>query len=355
MLFIYHIVFVYFPQTKTNGTKLNFFRLKWPFLPRSLHAAPASPGAPARALTAIPRSLPRESRATLNEINIFREETMINSTGSVRALFFGILTALLAVSYSAQARSFDSGGPQSENSYMVANGQGVSSPSFWTGMEGQNPAGLAYNQTTKLQGGLAFDDNGDSARGSGGILTGNGEYGAGIEYSKYNAGEFYDNDAVLNFGAAARISSLSTTVGLSGHDYLNNGTGSSNSSYDLGVLINPMQNVRIGAMLPDFTNGLHVIAAGLTYMVDPAADLVIDGAYQNDGNELMVKPGLTLRANNMLQATAAYGFHINGADDVFLYHGFSGGVGIRLTDSVLIEYEYRVLPEHRVGLTLRFN
>jgi hypothetical protein len=264
----------------------------------------------------------------------------------------GILAALFFTT-AAYARGGYSGGSGNETNYMVANGQGVSSPSFWGGVEGENPAGLAWNQRTKIQGTLAaFDDSLDTTRGSGGILLGNGQFGAGLEYSGYSGDSAYPSgDALLNWGLAGRLTTINTTIGISGHDNIG---GISGSSYDVGALIDLSSSLRLGALIPDFTNGLHDVTAGITYMLDPAADIVIDGAYNMQSHESMIKPGLTFRAD-MLQATAAYGFHANGVDDVFLYHGFTGGIGVRLTESVLIEYEYRVLPEHRLGLTLRFN
>jgi len=255
--------------------------------------------------------------------------------------FGWIVGSLLAVS-AAQARGYGSGMFQEDND-MVANGQGVSSPSFWDGISGANPAGLVRNMSIKAQGNIAsFDDSTTTLRESGGLLAGNGTYGAGVEYSNFN---------LQPYGAAGTLETLGTTLGISGHAVSNGG----GSTYDVGTLIDLFPRFRLGGVIPNFTNGLQTVAAGFTYIADPMVDFVVDAGYQLRYQQGIVKPGISLHTN-MIHATASYGFRFAGTwDSVFVTTKFTAAVGLRLTERFLVEYEYRELPEHRLGLTIRFN
>ena len=265
-------------------------------------------------------------------------------------LFAGLVFSL--ISASAEARGYLSSNVMNEENSMIANGQGISSPSFWDGVSGANPAGLVNNVDLKLQGAAAsFDDSTNNLRESGGVFAGNGLIGGGVEYSTFNQGPLPSGQSQLNAGLAADLTSIQTSVGISTHRISDNG----GNSYDVGALINLSQSLRVGAMIPDFTNGLQLVAGGFTYAVDPMVDFVVDAGYQLRDKNGIAKPGLSIHTN-LLQATASYGFKFAGdSDDVLVTTKFSAALGLKLTNNILIEYEYRGLPEHRLGLTLRFN
>jgi len=107
-------------------------------------------------------------------------------------------------------------------------------------------------------------------------------------------------------------------------------------------------------MVPHFTDTVNTFAGGLTYAMDASVDLVVDADYNTSSRAGVVKPGVTFRTS-MFQASAAYGLFYTGNFTSLIQDGFTGGLGIRLADSLLISYEYRGIPEHRLGLTLRFN
>jgi hypothetical protein len=242
-------------------------------------------------------------------------------------------------------------GSMIEENAMVANGQGISSPSFWGGVSGQNPAGLVDNFGLKLQGAAAtFDDSTKNARESGGIFLGNGSFAAGAEYSTFNASPYPVGQHQLNFGLGARLSMIHTSVGVSSQS-VSTGGGTSD---DVGMIMD-MASLRLAAMIPDFNHGLHILGGGFVWVADQMVDFVVDAGYHLQDKEGIVKPGISIHTN-LLQATAAYGFRFAGvSDDVLVTTKFSAGLGLKLMDKILIEYEYRVLPEHRLGLTLRFN
>ena len=268
----------------------------------------------------------------------------------MKPFFFALgLTTLFFPNF-AFARG--SSGTTTEDNFMISNGQGVSSPSFWDGINGANPAGLVYNSSIKLQAGAAtFDDSTQNIRESGGLLLGNGNLGAGLEYSKYSSTPYPQNQAQINGGLAARLPFVNTTFGVSAHSVTPDGT----RTYDAGMITELWPRLNFGAMIKDFTHGMHEVASGLTFAADPMLDLVVDAAYQITEKEGAVKPGITIHTS-LLQLSAAYGLRMTGnQDDDFLTRKLSAGLGLKLTQNILIEYQYKVLPEHWLGVTLRMN
>ncbi len=244
-----------------------------------------------------------------------------------------------------------------EDNEMIANGQGVSSPSFFGGLNGENPAGLASNQSFKLQGGFAAfnQELSTPTRGSGALLMGNGMLGAGIEYSTFNSSPYPNGSAEIDWGVAGRFSTLETTIGVSGHQVVAaSGTNWSNAgNYDIGALFEPFRTMRVGAMVPNFNHGLRIAAGGITWLLGPRFDFVVDAAYHLLDKAGTIKPGLSIHSNR-IQLSAAYGARMLGSEDVFLNTGFTGGIGLKITNALLVEYQYRALPQHWLGLTLRF-
>jgi hypothetical protein len=245
-----------------------------------------------------------------------------------------------------------------EDYAIISNGQGISSPSFWNGIEGENPAGLVNNQSLKLQVAAgsysgAFlgsaSNVGAGSLGSGGILVGNGMLGSGVDFQ-----EFMNSSGVkqgkINWGLAGRLQPIATTFGLSSHTLLKG----ARSTYDAGLMIEPLRQIRVGFTVPNFTNANRTIAGGVTYLLDESVEMVVDADYNSHDSCGVVKPGVTLHAA-MVQAAIAYGVRFKGTVNELLNQGFTAGLGIKLAQSLLISYEYRGIPDHRVGLTLRFN
>ncbi len=254
---------------------------------------------------------------------------------------------LLAVSLAPNAIARGYGGGY-EDQMLISNGQGVSSPSFWEGLKHANPAGLSYNQRLKFQGSVAsFDDSLSSVRPSAGILGSVGPLGMGVEYSQFESGPYGSGTGAVNWGMASAIDAASLRMGISGH-HVNGSAG----SYDFGLLFDPSRQVRFGLLLPAVQNGLRNVGAGFTFGLDSTFDLVVDGAMDTKTQDSILKPGVTLHAERFV-VSAGYGFHLKGTSDPILYSKLSASIGVRIHDHVLLEYSYRGLPQHLLGLTLR--
>lgn len=237
-----------------------------------------------------------------------------------------------------------------EDFAIISNGQGISSPSFSGALFGENPAGLVQNQRLKLQAGVgAMDDSTSVLRARGAVLAGNGSLGAGVGYSQFDSAAYATGVGAVHWGLAGTLHALSTSIGLAGRTF-SGGT----STYDLGLFFDFIPRTRIGALAKNIGNGLNLIGAGLLFKVDSMVDLVLDADYETRGKQGVVKPGFTLHTDRV-DLSIAYGFRYVGTGDVFLYSRMTAGLGIRLFDQVLLQYQYRNQPQHLLGLTMRLN
>jgi hypothetical protein len=272
---------------------------------------------------------------------------------NVEREFRSALMLIFVVTFGVLATvpSWGKGGFREED-YLISNGQGISSPSFWDGLNGENPAGLSYNSSLKVQGGAgAYDDDFSPIRGSGALILGNGLLGAGLEYSGYQVGPA-SNSGVINWGVGGYFSAIQTALGVSGHHIM----GSSAGSYDIGALIDLGSRLRLGAMIPNFTNGVDALGVGLCFALDRSIDLVIDSALELAGStSVRFKPGINFHLDSV-QASAAYAPAASGGvGGNLISDGFTAGLGFRLMRSALISYEYQGSIQHRLGLTLKLN
>jgi len=234
----------------------------------------------------------------------------------------------------------------SEEHYVVANGQGISSPSFSDGLFGQNPAGLVLNRSLKLKinGNVGTFEPLSLPRGtytSASLLVGNGILGAGVS----GGGRPYDS---LDWGIAGRVPAIFSTFGLSSHTEF----GVTPSLWDTGVLFEPFDAIRVGFMVPHINLSLDSFAGGITYLYNSYFDAVVDIDYDSKYSLGVLKPGITFR-NDYVEATAAYGLRYLGKDDALLYSGLSVGIGLKVIEPLLVSYEYGGLVTHRLGVTLR--
>ncbi|NDF14921.1 hypothetical protein EB061_06325 [bacterium] len=237
--------------------------------------------------------------------------------------------------------------PSPEDQYMIANGQGISSPSFWEGLKGQNPAGLVNNQRIKFQGtGAFFSDSWSNPRASAAVLAGLGPLGMGIEYSQFDRAPYAPGTSAINWGLATGVRSLGLSLGVSGRHFARVG------SYTVGLAYQPLTWFRLALLLPNVNQSPKVFGGGVTLEVDPAMDLVLDAATDTRSSALMLKPGITLHADRF-HVSGAYGHRYRGSSDPMLSSGLTAAVGLKVSEHWLIEYSYQGLCRHLLGLTLR--
>lgn len=245
------------------------------------------------------------------------------------------------------------GGPLaiSENSSMIGNGQGVSTPSYWQGLNGHNPAGLAINSTLKVQGtGAAFDSDLSPARASGAVLGGNGTIGAGVEWSQYRRSPLPFGESNLNWGVGVRLSPVHSMIGISGRHNIPGNT----AVYTAGLLFDVTRSVRFGLVVEDFTESFNAFSVGLNGQLTSYLEWIVDAGTNRSTNTSIVKPGFKVHVGN-LNLSTAYGFRMEGRAAITMTPEWTTAIGFQITSFTAIQYEYQGLTEHRVGLTLKWN
>jgi hypothetical protein len=255
----------------------------------------------------------------------------------------GVMTMLLSGPFSHAA--FDL-----ENRSIVSNGQGVSSPSFSGGLSGENPAGLISNESFKVFGTLArFEEGaGGNLRPAAGFLIGNGVFGAGAQFTRFNEFPTADGQGEIDWALGGRFGMIS--LGVSGQHT----TVVDDPTLNIGVMIE-YSAFRLGIMvLPRFGRGegISVFAAGITTAIRPQFDLVIDSAFDRDFANGSLKPGISFHTS-AFQLTGAYGFRLIGTSNIYLKKNFTFGAGVPIGTHFLLGYEYRGLPEHALTLNVR--
>jgi hypothetical protein len=231
-----------------------------------------------------------------------------------------------------------------EEAFIISTGLGIASPSFHDGMNGENPAGLSSNLTSKIVSEIRSSDHEFSeVNALGGVLLGNGYLGAGLEYEKIN-------DSRLNWGVSGRIAPIMTTVGFAGHHKIPGTAG----NYDAGILISLGGQMQIGISAFDILNAVDRIGLGIIYDIDNMLSFVADVLRDQDNGALLVCPGLALMINPSWIMSLSYAYQIT--DDAVSERtsGVKGGIGIQFAKPLLFKYEYNDQALHSFGLSIRF-
>lgn len=232
-----------------------------------------------------------------------------------------------------------------EEAVIVTTGLGISSPSFHDGLNGENPAGLVANTSSKITAELHSDNNKFSnPKGLAGVLIGNGHFGAGLELQKNNS------SSQVNWGVAGRIAPIFTTLGVSGHHAVPGTKG----TYDAGMNIELSKSFQMGIAGFGLSSGPDVIGAGFLWDVDNMLSFVVDGARDLQNDAMVVASGFALNMNRSWVLSASYAYQLTDLAVAGKHAGIRAGVGIRIIQPLLLKYEYNDQALHNLGLSIRF-
>lgn len=255
---------------------------------------------------------------------------------------------------STQSWARSSFGSSSEMNHELSVGAGIASPSYITGLFGENAAGLAYNQTFKIQTHVnAADDQFNPLGYGAGFLAGNGIVGGGL-YAQAGG-----ETGVLSWGLGAAFDSIDLAIGVNGsYALIKNGgsyAGTTNSwGLNAGLIVNPNGKFRVGVNTYGLLNSVDAVGVGLALDPNQWATLVVDSAYTMGGNgTIELKPGFEIHLA-MVRLAAAYGFKAAGPGGSVISDGASGGLGFSLGSHVGLQFYYSQLSKYYGGLTIRF-
>lgn len=230
----------------------------------------------------------------------------------------------------------------------VGFGRGLSTPSSTSVLISENPSGHRFHSGVKIQG-FGFQDKEKTTTNYGGMLAfGNGTLGAGVGASQldYKEKTAKDPKPVGLWGAAAHLSSLKTDFGIGG-SYQKSETNTTVDQTNAGLVINSGGDLYLGITGFNIFEKETYYGGGLGYKLN--ADLTLIGdyldSYQSEDYDLWV--GGLYQSQKIDLAIGFHEFKDSSKKDgeVFL------GVGVKLINSIWVQYYYQVYGEHYLGLT----
>lgn len=267
-----------------------------------------------------------------------------------RSAFFGCLLGFVALPSDGFARGLDIG--SAPGTRPISQGA-ISSPGETTALE-ENPAGLTINQGPVAQGAIFSGNKEFDPIGYGGsLLIGNGTVGAGVGISHLNGGGalMSSGDALrLRWGVAADIKPLNFALGVAGSHTLKSGAG--DPYFDVGVILNPGGQQRIGITAFGLNSGVESIGGGFAYDVASSATITLDGTYTPDTRTLVAKPTLAISVEK-IRVSAGYGFRASGSSESWLRRDFAAGLGYEFNHQVSLEAYYNQMAKYFIGLTFK--
>lgn len=236
---------------------------------------------------------------------------------------------------------------------LLAIGAGVSAPSA-TDAFSDNPAGLSYNNHMKIVGAAAADNrnfNPFSAQGH--LLFGNGRVGGGLGMHTYRRG--HEDRVAADFGLGAYADSLGSMIGVSGTTYLRKNDRSGNDLYPLnvGMLMNPYGDARIGFQLVDVMGGIDYYAAGVAMNLSSGTVFSVDGSSKRNLDGATIKPALGIGSDGFGFHTA-YGFRLNSRSSSYIPKGWGGGFHLALSKDFQIQGVYNHHSKYYVAIIAGF-
>jgi hypothetical protein len=214
---------------------------------------------------------------------------------------------------------------------------------------GQNPAGLTRNSEAKISGGIRGSQSTLTPFTYGlGYFTGNGSVGGALSIG----GRTEDSSTVdrVELGLAAEFPSARFSLGVSGRYYLDQGSASANGN--LGLILNPEGDLRVGVVAYDLAGSPDSYGAGIAFDPSTLATLLIDLRTGSKLKGLSLKPAFAIRSGG-LHLTLGYGFWVDHSSESSLLRGACAGLGFALDQKLFFAATLRQLGFYRFELTLR--
>ena len=229
-----------------------------------------------------------------------------------------------------------------EGSHIVSVSGGIVEPSFATAVF-QNPAGIAYIQGFQL-----------GLQGGGGDSLSNPVYRGALLYGDHNFGVTggVSNSAQQGTGVTTgfggfglNIPDLKMQIGAAAFTGISPSGG---TSYNIGLIFNPSDKVRLGATAVG-VGATREYGGGLAFKLDPSFSLVVDVSVDSNFKNANFQPGFVINSQTAA-LTFSYGTSPGSQE---INHGLSAGVSVFLGNAVTWEAYYNHLDKFYTGLSIR--
>lgn len=217
---------------------------------------------------------------------------------------------------------------------------GIASPSFSSAVF-QNPAGLTYN--SKLRGTIQAKLN-DPFTLHGGILAGNGDFGAAAGLSH----AFKKNDDSTSAFYGLGVGASKFALGVAGFTNLS----TSDSHFNAGLMIGPTEPMTLGITAIGIDDGVNEWGLGFAYRFQGLSGFILDTTIDEDFDHVSFQPGIIV-GNPKAALTISYGFS---TEDHLHSHQLSDGLAVggslQLGSSVSWQLYYNQLAKYYTAVAI---
>lgn len=204
---------------------------------------------------------------------------------------------------------------------------GIAIPSSSTALM-TNPAGLVLGKKKRVVVQAAANDIWSETAYRVGAMNSNESYSFAVlvDHDSY----FSSARTGARYGLAVGTEKMS--FGFSGYSILRNGSG---SYFNLGLLLNPGEELSFGAVMKGLGSGYNEFGLGATFAAGKGFAIVLDGVANSDFSQKSIKPGIKVGTQSAA-LSVSYGTDYTQSFDY--YWTFAGST--QIDKSVLLEFYY---------------
>ena len=232
---------------------------------------------------------------------------------------------------------------KTDGMYQLSGAGGISSPSYSMSVF-QNPAAITYfpKLNVNVIGGAGQSLSNPIV--GGGVGYGTGVFGLTAGFQTQTAA----STSQAYFGLAGQITSIKTALGISGTYGISPSGG---VVLNAGILITPVDKVRLGFTALNLTNSISEYGAGLAIGLNQSFTIMVDASANNTLSNINFMPALMAQDQNV-GAMLGYGF--GNQSSIQILTGFTAGGFVALGKTVKLELYYNMLQTFFGNLTIHF-
>lgn len=248
-----------------------------------------------------------------------------------------------------------------ERQHLMTLGAGIASPST-TSTFGENPAGFIYNYAFKTLVSVVKFEKGDTGAGAlgGAVAHGTGKMGGGLGFhqiTRKDSSDTREKAFVVSYGMATEVPFLNASIGAR-LNQVNGGRaqilGIGNlprTSLDLGAIVNPKGNFRLGAILVNALDDDRAIGAGGSIFLGSHFAIALDSTIRPDGTGGSVRPAIAMSWDRF-QFTIGNGFDLDDHGEVWIQEDLMIGFGLGITKSLRLLMYFNRIEHFYAGLNV---
>jgi hypothetical protein len=213
----------------------------------------------------------------------------------------------------------------------------------------QNPAGLA---SLKGPTEVALQTGASSSLGNpefrAGVFTASDRLGLGVSVNYLNLKGSSADPITLSVGGSLRLlDSLSFGVSV-----LFNLRETQETGTRLGLIYDLTSSLKFALLVPRVQSGTEVFGFGLSYNIERAISLLVDGEWDRKGKDFYFRPALKA-GDEMAALTVSYGIEARSSSRLWTQEGLSLGLHYGLGGGASVQFYLDQIRRYYASLVLR--